>query len=135
MPGRGLRAWEGVALGGLFQVVAVKLPTHPAGVVAQEGHTGVHHEGALFFAGRANGVFHGFAAGVPVRAVHREHFNAGEGLGKRGGVAEAYLRAVGADVPFVVLHQPNHGQLPQRRHVKRFGHFALGHRGVSNAAQ
>ena len=131
----GVQARQGVPLGGFFQVVSVEFPAHAAGVVAQTGHAGVHHEGALLLAGRVNGVGHGFVAGVPVGAVDRQHLDAWEGLREGGGVAEAHFRAVCTDVPFVVLHKPNHGQLLQRRHVKRLGHFAFGHRRVADAAQ
>ena len=74
-------------------------------------------------------------AGLPVGAVDRQHLDAWEGLREGGGVSEADFRAVRADVPFVVLHKPNHGQLLQRRHVESLGHLALGHRRVADAAQ
>ena len=89
----------------------------------------------MFLAGRVDGVGHGLVAGVPVGAVDRQHFDAWERFREGGGVAESDFRAVCADVPLVVLHKPNHGQLLQRRHVERLGHFALGHRRVADAAQ
>ena len=124
-----------VALGRFVQVVAVELAAHSTRVVAQQRHAGVHHEGALFLSGGADGVLHGVAAGFPIGAVHRQDFDAREGLGKGGGVPKTDFRAVGADVPFVVLNEPHHGQLTQGRHVKGLGHFALGHGGVADAAE
>ncbi len=132
---RSVQARQGVALGGFLQVVSVKFTPNATGMVAQEGDAGVHHEGALFCTGCVDGVGHGLVASLPIGAVDRQHFDAREGLGECGGVAEADFGAVRADVPFVVLHKPNHGQLLQCRHVERFGHFALGHRRVANAAK
>ena len=126
---------KGVALGGFVEVVAVEFPAHAAGVVAEKGNACVHQERPLFLAGGSYGLRHDVTARVPVGAVHRENLNAWESLGKRGGISKPHLGAVRADVPFVVLHEPHHGQLAQGGHVKGLGDFAFGHRGVANAAQ
>ena len=131
----GFELWQGVALGGLLQVVSVEFPTNAARVVPQEGDRGVDHEGTAFLAGRLNCVGHGLVACLPVRAIHRQHLDAREGLGEGRGVAKANLRRVGADVPLVVLNKPNHGELLQRRHVERLGNLAFRHCRVANGAK
>ena len=68
---------------------------------------------------------HGIHAGFCVCAVDFHRLDLRKRFGQGGCVVGTDFRSVRGDVPFVVLHQPDDGQLTQIAHVQCFAHFAL----------
>ncbi len=129
-------AREGIALAVLGEVLlaAVELHAHPAGVVVEQRHLGMHEERSTLLAHQAHDLIQRGVARDEVGAIHLAHLEAGEALRVFARIGYADLVGAGADVPFIVLHQVDDGQLFKHGHLESLCHFALGDGRIADGA-
>ncbi len=126
---------EGVLSPRLVEVVAVPLHAHARSVVVQKRNLRMNQDRSALLAHGAQHVFEGRVAGRIIGSVHLHDFDSLKALRKLGRIAGPHLVGLGRNVPTVVLHQNQKGQLLERRHLKRFTHLSLGHGRIANRAK
>ena len=116
---------ERIALAVFFQIIAVPFLSHATRVVPEQWNMGMDEHRFALVSHVVKCFHHRIHTRLRVCAVDFHRLDLRKRFGQGGCIVGADFRSVRGDVPFVVLDQPEDGQLAQIAHVQRFTYFAL----------